>query len=472
MRHKIFFISILVLASSIASAQVATTDTAKTDSSAVKVSEEIVFPRTLIGIRGGVNLADMVYSHAPVDRYSHFLQLNGMGGLFFHFQLGKSNFSLRPEVSYVGRGDSLQWLDVNYKFKAHYLDFRLPIMYNFRIPNSVVSPYVMVVPQFNMPFGGRISYTADDFPKRVTTNITTADINKYDASVMFGAGIDFLIRTKGIPLLMSVEAGYNIGLLNNFAQREIKDNPDVAVDNRSNILNKFLGAELWQERRKNRGIEIALRLAIPLDGKKAVEEKVVEEPLIDEAEENTPDTVYILVGDTTPRVPDTVYITKPSKPAVSGANMKYEVKDCYSFAEMYAFITLGVDISDKRICLFNINFNFDSYRLRPESKQPLNDVAMMMKAYPEMRIKVYGHTDSIGSDEYNDKLSLMRARSVINYLKSQGIDGSRMEPEGYGRRYPVQSNLDDQGRFQNRRVEIEVLNIGMRITGDDKEAEK
>ena len=131
-----------------------------------------------------------------------------------------------------------------------------------------------------------------------------------------------------------------------------------------------------------------------------------------------------------------------------------------------------MDISDKRICLFNINFNFDSYRLRSESKQPLNDVAMMMKAYPEMRIKVYGHTDSIGSDEYNDKLSLMRARSVINYLKSQGIDGSRMEPEGYGRRYPVQSNLDDQGRFQNRRVEIEVLNIGMRITGDDKEAEK
>ena len=56
--------------------------------------------------------------------------------------------------------------------------------------------------------------------------------------------------------------------------------------------------------------------------------------------------------------------------------------------------------------------------------------------------------------------------------RSRRASESHVEPEGYGRRYPVQSNLDDQGRFQNRRVEIEVLNIGMRITGDDKEAEK
>ena len=139
---------------------------------------------------------------------------------------------------------------------------------------------------------------------------------------------------------------------------------------------------------------------------------------------------------------------------------------------MYAFITLGIDISDKRICLFNINFDFDSYRLREESKQPLSEVAMMMKAYPEMRIKVFGHTDSIGSDTYNNNLSLQRANSVIKYLKSLGIDGNRMEPEGYGEQYPIDTNDTEEGRFRNRRVEIEVLNVGMRITDNNKEVKE
>lgn len=450
----------------------AVADTVEATAVAEQAAEEtpVVFPHCLIGIRGGLNLSDMVYSHKPVDRYSHFLQPQGLVGLFGHFQLGESNFALRPEVTLIGRADSLEWKDVQYRMKTHYIDFRLPVTYNFRIPGSRVSPYLMVVPEFGMAYGGKVGYHADDFPNGVTAKITKADVNNYDAGVMFGAGVDFLVKAGNVPILMSVEAGYNLGLLNTFAEREIRNNPDVADNARSIIANNFFGAQLWEETRHNRGIEVALRVALPLDCNKKVPER--KEAEVVNVEEKTPDTVFVVVVDTAEKVPDTVYIGKPESND-NGEGLSYVRKDCYSFAEMYAFITLGVDISDKRICLFNINFDFDSYRLRPESIPPLNDVAMMMKAYPEMRIKVLGHTDSLGSENYNNTLSLQRSNAVIKYLKSQGIDGSRMVPEGFGKKYPIDSNKTDQGRFRNRRVEIEVLNVGMRITdnGESKQNE-
>ena len=463
---------ILFLTATAAMAQVAENDTAK--AAAVQMTEEgtqVVFPRNLIGVRGGLNLSDMIYSQKLVDRYKHYWQPQGMLGLFGHFQLGNSNLSLRPEVTLIGRADSLVWKDVEYRMKAHYVDFRLPLTYNLRFDGSHVSPYLMVVPEFGMAYGGKIGYHADDFPKGVTAKVTKADINQFDAGVMFGAGVDFLVETKSIPLLLSVETGYNMGLLNTFAQREIKDNPDIAEADRSIIANHFFGAELWQKERKNRGIEVALRIALPLDGSWKQERKPLAKAV--DTTRKAPDTVYIVIKDTTPKVPDTVYIGQPAVNTDDDEGPSYVRKDCYSFSEMYAFITLGIDISDKRICLFNINFDFNSYKLRPESKQPLYDVAMMMKAYPEMRIKVYGHTDSLGTENYNNVLSLQRANAVIKYLKSQGIDSSRMEPEGLGKKYPIDSNQTPQGRFKNRRVEIEVMNVGMRITdySDKKETE-
>lgn len=479
MKHLLSFALTAALMAATAMAQEPTAGTAaagqKDTTAGTNESQratEVVFPRNLIGVRGGLNLSDMVYSQSLVERYTHHWQPQGMVGLFGHFQLGETNLSLRPEVSLVGRADSLHWKDVEYRMKARYVDFRLPVTYNFRIDGSHWSPYLMVVPEVGMAYGGRIGYHADDFPNGVSAKVTKADIRQMDAGVMFGAGVDYLLETRSIPVLLSLECGYNMGLLNTFAEREIKDNPDIAEADRSVIANRFFGAELWQKERKNRGIEVALRVALPIDGSWKKQRKPLEQVVVDTTP-RTPDTVFVVVVDTTPRVPDTVFVGQPAKEE-DGEGPTYVRKDCYSFSEMYAFITLGIDISDKRICLFNINFDFDSYRLRPESKQPLNDVAMMMKAYPEMRIKVYGHTDSLGTENYNNVLSLQRANAVIKYLKSQGIDGSRMTPEGVGKKYPIDSNKNDQGRFRNRRVEIEVENVGMRITdyGDGKDTEQ
>lgn len=422
------------------------------------------FPRNMIGIRGGVNFSDMHYSYNKINQfYDHHTQIQGMGGIFGHFQLGRTQFALRPEVSFVGRADSLEWKDVHYRLKAHYIDFRLPLTYNIRFRESHVSPYLMVAPQLNMAYGGKVTYHAEDFPKGVEAPITTADINPFDFSVMLGGGFDFLIPTQGIPVVFSIEAGYNIGMWNTFAPREIRNNPDVAPDNRSVIANLFPRAELYRESRKNRGIELAFRLAVPIDDSWKGRRPKKETPEITLTDTvYIPDTVYVRESDTTIRIQtDTVYILKPIN---NGESPEYVRKDCYSFGEMYAFVKLGIDISDKRLCLFNINFDFDSYRLRSESFPHLDEVAMMMNAYPEMRIKIMGHTDSLGSDQYNETLSLNRAKSVKRYLNSKGISLDRMETAGYGEKYPIETNSTDEGRFHNRRVEIEILDVGIRNT--------
>ncbi|MBO4600038.1 MAG: OmpA family protein, partial [Bacteroidales bacterium] len=462
MKRIVFFLLAVAFMANVAFAQEPDT----VQQTATTSDDTVIFPRNLVGIRGGVNLSDMVYSHDPInEHYNHFWQPQGMVGVFGHFQVGETNFAIRPEIAFVGRADSLQWLDVRYRLKAHYVDLRLPITYNFRIPKRHFSPYVMVAPQLNMAYGGKASYFDDDYPTGAFAKITKADINSYDLSLLMGAGIDFLIPTKSIPVLFSIEAGYNLGLLNNFSKREILDNPNVSASDRSNIANIIASNKLYQETRKNRGIEVALRIALPIDDSWKKPEKKPVEPIVTTITDTVyvPDTVYIVHYDTTIRNnTDTVYILQPSTEC--NDSLEYIRKDCYSFGEMYAFIKLGVDISDKRICLFNINFDFDSYRLRKESYPHLDEVAMMMNAFPEMRIKIIGHTDSLGSDKYNQTLSLNRAKSVIRYLQTKGIDKDRMVPEGFGEKYPIDTNSTPEGRFHNRRVEIEVLNVGIRNT--------
>ena len=446
-------------------------DSTVADSSANMVKGEtesttnFVYPRSFFGVRAGANFADMHYTHQPIiNAYDHYLQGNLMLGLFGHFQLGKSNFSLRPELTYVGRGDSLHWEDVHYRMNVKYIDARLPLMYNFRKHGSRVSPYFMLVPQFNFAIKGDINYYADDISeyyvdpsaKVISTEIAKTTIRPFDFSLMVGLGLDWLINTGGMPLLFSIEGGYNFGLVDNFAKAERYDNNSRVASNHANIKNNFIDANYNDGARLNRGLEVAVRLAIPLDNSWRKERKI--RTKIIEIERHDTITQVVTKTDTLYMRPDTVVIHKVDTHRVEQKG--YFVKDCYSFGEMYSFITLGIDISDKRLCLFNVNFDFNSYKLRPESEKPLSDVALMMKTFPEMEIEIYGHTDSIGSEEYNQKLSENRAAEVRRWLIKQGIEPERMKSAGFGKKFPIESNSTEEGRFHNRRVEIEVMNIG------------
>lgn len=104
--------------------------------------------------------------------------------------------------------------------------------------------------------------------------------------------------------------------------------------------------------------------------------------------------------------------------------------------------------------LEGVQFEFGSPRLTPESRSILNGVVRSLQQQPELRVKVDGHTDSVGNAAANRRLSLLRARSVAMYLVEQGIARNRVKYIGFGGDRPRADNSSEQGRALNRRVEI------------------
>jgi outer membrane protein OmpA-like peptidoglycan-associated protein len=109
--------------------------------------------------------------------------------------------------------------------------------------------------------------------------------------------------------------------------------------------------------------------------------------------------------------------------------------------------------------IVNINdvlFDFNKYTLKPGAREKLAKVAGILLAYPGLKVQLEGHTDSIGSDEYNLKLSDARAGAVRDYLVSQNVPATNLTAAGFGKDSPVASNDTAAGRQQNRRVEMVV----------------
>ena len=102
-------------------------------------------------------------------------------------------------------------------------------------------------------------------------------------------------------------------------------------------------------------------------------------------------------------------------------------------------------------------FDFDKSVLKPEGKAKLDDLASKVQGINLEVIIAVGHTDSVGSDAYNQKLSLRRAEAVKAYLVGKGIEANRVYTEGKGEKQPVADNKTAAGRAKNRRVEIEVV---------------
>jgi len=105
----------------------------------------------------------------------------------------------------------------------------------------------------------------------------------------------------------------------------------------------------------------------------------------------------------------------------------------------------------------NITFATDQDQVVPAFYATLDSVALVLKKYNQTLINVFGHTDSTGSDDYNQALSQRRANSVANYLATRGVSQQRMIATGYGESRPVADNSSESGRAQNRRVEIQIV---------------
>ena len=104
-----------------------------------------------------------------------------------------------------------------------------------------------------------------------------------------------------------------------------------------------------------------------------------------------------------------------------------------------------------------VGFDFDQAVVKPEGKAQLDDLANKIRGINLEVVIAIGHADAIGSDAYNQKLSVRRAEAIKAYLVSKGIEPNRIYTEGKGEKQPVASNKTKDGRQKNRRVEIEVI---------------
>jgi OmpA-OmpF porin, OOP family len=111
--------------------------------------------------------------------------------------------------------------------------------------------------------------------------------------------------------------------------------------------------------------------------------------------------------------------------------------------------------ADGRVAVYGILFDFDSDRMRPDSRPQLEEIGKLLKDSPGLEVLIVGHTDSQGGYDYNVDLSKRRAASVVDALVGEhGIERARLTPVGVGMAAPVATNRSEDGRARNRRVEL------------------
>jgi len=135
----------------------------------------------------------------------------------------------------------------------------------------------------------------------------------------------------------------------------------------------------------------------------------------------------------------------------------------FNLPEAAAFQEFNLDVALKKIeigntiVLRNIFFDFNKATIRPESANELARLIKLLKDNPRLKIELLSHTDNVGSDDYNLKLSESRSKSVVDYMIAHGISTARLMPKGYGETQPMDSNDTEEGRQNNRRTEFKIL---------------
>ncbi len=430
--------------------------------------EWVSTPKHSVGLYVGGRVNDMSLSYAAYDKYEHSMMIGPSAGLFYRHRI-KGLLYLRTDVAYAVRGMDMKWCDVHYDMWVPYLDFRPMLHLSLCRPWWEVVPYVALGVDCSFTLPGKINFESNSVAA-TSMALNKSNIKPFDFALRAGVGTDIHFEAFERDFFVTVEAGVDFALMNNFSSAEL--------EGEAQAINPEMGNTQNFGTRKNRGVELTVGLGIPLVKKRilpsgkgymgtgfSLEDYLAQKDSVDEEETEPMDTVA------EPETHETVWV----KEAPYRRAQDYEYKECYTLEEILNMVARGKEVCDLRICLFDIKFAFDSYELTMGSKQKLNRIVKLLKDYPQYNLHVGGHTDSIGSDAYNDRLSLNRASSVVNYLVDKGIEASRLSYEGFGERYPLESNATERGRYINRRVEFELYcskrNVELELEDEEEEQE-
>lgn len=405
-----------------------------------------------LGVGGGVRFGSMSFSNLdkkvfPEDNG------NSTGGAFSVFlegSFGKNgNFGIRPEITFLNRGGKLTDIvstnprdaydyeydrsifnDITYQLNAHYVDIRVPIFAQFGKYSNKVRPYIYFAPIVGFATGGKINVKREYVSG--TYDGYELDVDKANlASTYFagavGVGTKWNLDVDGRNVYLALDASYEFGFNDTYGNKE-KDGEAIVQQGLFYNAYKITGD------RKFSGFEIKAMLGISL-GKKHKKQVVVEQ-----------EAVYI------PPVQEYVPVT----PVVTEEKV-IEEKPCYSLEEISFMLKRGDDVSGKVFCAIDaIQFEFGKSLITRSSYPYLNELARILKE-TGMTVEVKGHTDDVGSEDVNMRLSRERAEAVVRYLLDAGVPAGHLSYSYYGKTRPLVDNDTEEGRKQNRRVEFEIL---------------
>ncbi|MGN1246667.1 MAG: OmpA family protein [Muribaculaceae bacterium] len=428
MKHNTFF-AIIVAAFSAFSA-------IANESSA----EEVPAARLNFGANLGLRANFMRFSDLDKKTYpDRNASLGSVLGIFGEYEFGKDlRYAIRPELDFTRRGGKICNIKAdllnkglnNYTYSAGitYFDFRVPVIYQFLSPTSRIRPYAFAAPYLGFASAGRFKVSGNDTngtEASYKVNAAGDNVARAHLALALGAGVKYYFPFLNYAkAYVGFEMSYDFGLTDTYSGAE--------KHGTAAINNSIFGKYIINGSRKFSGLELRFTFGVPIKtwGKQRRSPK----PVL--VEEEPP----ITTTNADERVTD----------AFAGTN-------CCSLDDIIDMMARGESVEGKTICAIDdINFDFNSSDIREDSFSYLDKLASTIIRM-NAQVEVKGHTDSTGPDDVNMRISRQRAKAVMDYLITQGVNPNMISYSFYGATRPLVSNETIEGRRINRRVEVEIL---------------
>lgn len=391
------------------------------------------------GVTAGYHGSWLNYTNLDKNLFPENKQIgSGVFSFFIEKEFGpEGNFAIRPEIALLRRGGNLNHIldydsyymdnglaDISYRIKAGYADLRLPLIWRMGNSASALRPYLFVVPVLGFCTGGNINYHTEYVPGSdpsydgVRLDVTKANMSQTYFAGAVGAGVNWYFQVNDSHrFFFGLEADYEHGFTNTYGH-----------DNSAAIKIPVGSSDgMVEGKRRYRGFEVRLTFGVPFtvfsNGGRHVNEDV-------DFDGSVP-------------IPE---VQEPVAPPHD---------HCYTIDEIADMMAHGKSIDGKTICAIDdiVTFDFGKSTITPDSYPWLNRLAEMLKR-ANAYVCVSGHTDDVGDEDYNMRLSRDRAIAVYNYLINRGVPVNKLSYAYYGESDPIATNETEEGRRINRRVEF------------------